>query len=299
MFVLSLTKLTDTNGWHALGIVLSCLCFVSSSLSEDRPPTAPASGALTPGAQIGKPAPPAAHRGYLGVTLTEICPEVRAQTTLKPGEGLMIGRVAPESPAAAFGLQHYDILTKLNDQWIMSPAQLITLVENAGPGSEIELTVLRRRATTTVHVTLAPLPASPVVTSPAASPDEMLTSVIRLLRNNPVELETVHRLLHTARGGLDGMVASIKAGSRVTLHDDAGEVEITLMDGLRQVRAWDKAGMLLFEGPCSSTEEHQAIPETLRPRVERLLEECRNPKERRPASSGRSEGIRSSGNPPE
>ena len=278
MSVLPLTKLTDSNGW-ALGIVLGCLCFVSVSFA-DATTLPPASDPLALPAQSGKHAVSAASRGYLGITLTEICPEVRAHTTLKPGEGLMIGRVAPDSPAAAFGLQHYDILTKINDQWIMSPAQFITLVENAGPGSEIELTVLRRGATTPAKVTLAPPPATPPSASLAASPDEMLTSVIRLLRHNPVELETVHRLLHSPRGGIDGVTSAMRAGSRVTLHDDAGEVEITMIEGHREVRAWDAAGQLLLANPCNTPVEIEAIPEALRSRVEWLLLECRSPKER-------------------
>ena len=224
---------------------------------------------------------PDTGKGYLGVTLTEICPEVRAHTTLKEGEGLMIGRVAPDSPAADFGLRHYDILTKFNDQWIMSPAQFIALIENAGPGSELELTVLRRGAMTQVKVILSNPPPSRPSGNLAPLPEEMLTSVIRLLRDNPVELETVHRLLHSARGGISGLESPLKAGSRVTLHNDDGEVEVTSLEGRHQIRAWDAAGQLVFEGPCNSPGEHDAIPESLRPRVERLLQECRQHGERR------------------
>ena len=280
------TLLSCRHGWHKLGgAILPCVCWVTVAFAENGTPsivpsTSPLSEAAPSALSEQSPRSTAA-RGYLGVTLTEICPEVRAHTTLKDGEGLMIGRVASDSPAAAFGLRHFDILTKFNDQWIISPAQFITLVENAGPGSEINLTVLRRGAMTQAKVTLA----KPPLTLPAASlaplPEEMLTSVIRLLRDNPVELETVHRLLHSARGGMAGVAPAPKQGSRVTLHNEDGEVEITTVDGRRQVRAWDQSGQLLFEGPCNSPEEHEAIPEALRPRVERLLEECRDPKERR------------------
>ena len=251
-------------GWKRFRATLPALCCASLTWAQDPSPVVIKSG-----------------RGYLGVTLTEICPEVRAQTTLKEGEGLMIGRVAPGSPASAFGLLHYDILTRFNDQWIMSPAQFITLVENAGPGSEVEITFLRRGAMTRTKVTLGAPPATPPAATLPPLPEEMLTSVIRLLRDNPVELETVHRMLHSARGGIDGVESSLKHGSRVTLHDDAGEVEITKFDVSQQVRAWDNAGQLIFEGPCNTPAEKEAIPEALRARVERLLLEC-NPTPARP-----------------
>lgn len=267
-------------GWRKLGNALPCLCFLSASVAADLPLSATLTPPFSPPG-TEQPVRATNSRGYLGVTLAEICPEVRAQTTLKDGEGLMIGRVAPDSPAAAFGLRHYDILTKFNDQWIMSPAQFITLVENAGPGSDIELTVLRRGATTQVRVTLSKPPAASPAANLAPLPEEMLTSVIRLLRDNPVELETVHRLLHSARGGIDGGGSPLKEGSRVTLHNEDGEVEITTLEGRRQIRAWDKEGQLVFEGPCNSPAEHEAIPEALRPRVERLLLECQHASERR------------------
>ena len=259
-------------GWRKFRAAIFLFCGFSLGWAEDAPTS-----------KSGQPARTMSSRGYLGVTLTEICPEVRAQTTLKDGEGLMVGRVAPDSPAFAHGLVHYDILTKFNDQWIMSPAQFITLVENAGPGSAVELTLLRRGAVTTAKVTLGAPPAVSPSVHLAPLPEEMLTSVIRLLRDNPVELETVHRMLHSARNGVDVVESPLRHGSRVTLHDDNGEVEITVVDGQQKVRAWDKDGQLLFEGPCNTPAEHSVVPEALRSRVERLLRECRNPAERRPA----------------
>ena len=254
-------------GWPVIRAALPVLCLAHFALAEPAP--APRSQGV---------------RGYLGVTLTEICPDVRAQTSLKDGEGLMIGRVAPDSPAAALGLVQFDILTKFNNQWLISPAQFITLVENAGPGAEVEITYLRRGTATTAKVTLGNFPAQvPVNATAPPLPEEMLTNVIRLLRNNPTDLETVHRLLHSARGGLDRIGVSLKHGSRISLRDENGEVELTQVDHAQQVRAWDKAGKLIFEGPCNTPADQEAMPAELKPRVERLLKECRNPKERQPA----------------
>ena len=264
--------------------VLICLSVAQAQTLSLINPTEPTPGDFSP-AEREIPSPrSAANRGYLGITLTEICPEVRAQTMLKPGEGLMIGRVAPDSPAATFGLKQYDILTKFNDQWIVSPMQFITLVENAGPRAEVEFTVLRRGTVTKIKATLGPPPATPPPTHLPPLPEEMLTSVIRLLRDNPVELETVHRFLHTARGGLTNLPNTYHQGSRVTLHDEAGKVEITSIDTQRHVRAWDTSDTLIFTGPCNTAAEHAAIPPALRPRVERLLAECQAKPAHRPAA---------------
>lgn len=222
-------------------------------------------------------------RGYLGVSLTEICPEVRAQTQLREGEGLIIGRIAIDSPAASLGLTHYDILTRFNDQWLMTPAQFATLVENAGAGTEVEITYLRRGAEHKVKATLGrkPDPVVPAATVPP-TPEEMMTTVIRTLRDNPQQLAAVYRMLLGLNAA--GADPSAAHGARVTLNDEAGVVELTIIGTSQEVRAWDQQGKLLFKGPCASAEQLEAMPEELRARVIRLQKECHlKPEPRRTA----------------
>lgn len=236
---------------------------------------------------------PAAERGYLGVSLTEICPEVRAQTNLRAGEGLMIGRVAPGSPAAALGLLHYDILTAFNDQRIMSPAQFVTLVENTGPGVEVEITYLRRSTELKAKVKLERAPAAPLSTASVLPlPEEMLSAVIRTLRDHPAALQAVHQMLHgSPPSGAEGPAEGIlRPGARFVLRDEEGEVELTLVGGLQQVRAWNREGALLFEGPCHSEEALAALPPDLKPRLQRLQREARVPP-RHPASAAEKEAL--------
>lgn len=220
--------------------------------------------------------PPTANpeRGYLGVTLSEICPEVRAQTPLKDGEGLMIGRVAPDSPAARLGLLHYDILIRFNDQWLMSPAQFVTLVENAGPGAEVEITYLRRGVENSSRIKLDPPPSAPPAVAPL--PEEMLSSIIRFLRDNPAAMVAVHRTLAGLSSGTSSVAGPVfQQGSRAVLRDETGEVELTMIGTSQQVRAWDKSGHPIFEGPCNTPAQQEALPPELKSRVELLRQECR------------------------
>ncbi len=247
--------------WVMLGFSLPVLCCTTLAWADTVVPPTPH---------------PSAGRGYLGVIISEICPEVRAQTVLKEGEGLMIGRIAPDSPAAALGLLHYDILIKFNDQWLMSPAQFVTLVENAGPGSEVEITYMRQGAEKKAKVILGAFPANAAEVA-APLPAEMLTSVIRTLRDNPVALDMVHRQLQNLSSGQkpEALTApGFQHGSRVTLRDANGEVELTLIGNEQQLRAWDKSGQLIFEGPCNTPAQLEAIPGEVRPRLERLQKEC-------------------------
>jgi hypothetical protein len=87
----------------------------------------------------------------------------------------------------------------------------------------------------------------------------------------------VHRQLQNMLSGQkpDALTApGFQHGSRVTLRDANGEVELTLVGSEQQLRAWDKAGLLIFEGPCNTPEQLEAIPSEIRPRLERLQKEC-------------------------
>lgn len=262
-------------GWIAWQVLVPCCGILNLALADNAPPSA-----ATP-PNVNRTAP--TDRGYFGVKLTEICPEVRAQTTLRDGEGIMIGQVAPDSPAAAMGLLHYDILTRFNDQWLMSPAQFVTLVENAGPGTEAEITYLRRGTEVKAKVRLARMPAKPVTTATVPLlPEEMLSSVIRTLRDNPALLEKVHRLL---TGGTtppvnpnapeDAAESFLRHGARVTLRDQLGTVELMMIGNSQKVKAWDAQNQLIFTGPCDTPEQFEALPEELKERVARIQKECR------------------------
>lgn len=256
--------LRSKSGWFYLKFALPVLGVISIA-------------SATPPAESNRPVRP---RGYLGVLVTEICPEVRAQTTLREGEGLMIGRVAENSPAAELGLLHYDILTRFNDQWIMSPAQFVTLVENSGPEAEVEITYLRRGAQmkSTVKLTKCP-PHSATSEKVAPLPEEMLTSVIRTLRDNPPALEAVFRMLSGLPPGTAPVIGghAPKQGSRLTLRDETGIVQLLTIGNSQQLSAWDKDGKLIFQGPCDTPEQLNALPPELKARVERLRRECIDP----------------------
>lgn len=260
-------------------------------------PGAPAGSVPTGGEAVSKPSStlpekaavtnPAdvVERGFLGVSLGELRPEVRAQTTLKEGEGLIINRVAIGSPAAEGGLIPYDILVRFNDQWVMSEKQVATLVENAGPGCEVNLTVLRkgREQKLTVSLCRSPkleewmkirsLPLPP-------SQEEMLASVMHTFHENPNALETVWRMFHgplTSNAGSEGELGAREPMlQRFAFWDEGGQVELIQSGNTQTLRAWDDQGRLVFEGPCLTPQQRAKVPADALVRLEALEKRRRN-----------------------
>lgn len=94
------------------------------------------------------------RRGWLGVSITDVDPNMAQALGLKEAEGAFIAQVVPGQPAAAAGLLEGDIITKVNDQPIADASELIRTVSSLNPGSTASFTVYRKDKFITVKVKL-------------------------------------------------------------------------------------------------------------------------------------------------
>jgi len=90
------------------------------------------------------PVPPVKPTRYLGVVTSQLPPELAAQLGLAEGFGLLVNEVLPESPAAQAGVQKWDVLTRFNDQQLVSAEQFATLVRAEAKDADASLTLLRK-----------------------------------------------------------------------------------------------------------------------------------------------------------
>jgi serine protease Do len=102
-------------------------------------------------------------RGYLGVAVAPVSPEVRRALDLPPQRGALVAQVVPRSPAAAAGLAEGDVITAFQDAPIQSPHELTRRVAGTPPGTKVSLRVARRDGQRAVSVTLARLADAPAV----------------------------------------------------------------------------------------------------------------------------------------
>ncbi|MEZ5387237.1 MAG: PDZ domain-containing protein [Prosthecobacter sp.] len=91
---------------------------------------------------------------YIGVMTREVPPELRSHFALRPGFGVMVEGVMPDSPAEKAGLKSHDILLKLDDQHLVSMEQLVVLVRDHSKGDVVKLTVISGGREMEVPVTL-------------------------------------------------------------------------------------------------------------------------------------------------
>jgi serine protease Do len=101
-------------------------------------------------------------RGWVGVALEPLTDEL-AQSLGVPKAGAVVGRVYPDSPAAAAGLTQSDVIVSFDGTPVEDYRHFQRLVAETEVGKRVKIEIVRRRAkqTVTVQVAEAPDAASP------------------------------------------------------------------------------------------------------------------------------------------
>jgi serine protease Do len=96
-------------------------------------------------------------RGYLGVGVAPLTPEIARETKVAGTRGALVVEVAPGSPAARAKLTAGDVITSFKGDDVNGPRDLTRRVAGTPPGTAATLRVARGGETRTVEVTLGEL----------------------------------------------------------------------------------------------------------------------------------------------
>jgi serine protease Do len=97
-------------------------------------------------------------RGWLGVSIQEVTPDLAKQFGMKEARGALVSEVIPDSPAAAAGLQSGDIITAFEGKPVDSPSLLRNVVAQVPVGTTVKIEVLRDKKTVTLKAKIAEQP---------------------------------------------------------------------------------------------------------------------------------------------
>jgi len=116
------------------------------------------------------------HRGYLGVQVRDLAPDVAARLSLPKDAGVVVAEVFDGTPAAKAGLKPGDIVTTLAGKKVNSAKVLQGIVMDLPLGKAAEIQVVRDSQPVAVHVTVEEQPtdfgyaSAPAVRQPQAAP---------------------------------------------------------------------------------------------------------------------------------
>ena len=98
------------------------------------------------------------RRAYVGLGYADVDAELASQFSLPVREGVIVGEVAPRSPAAAAGMRAQDIIVGVNGQAVARGGDLQRVLRGLAPGDFARLDVVRPGGRATVNVRLGEAP---------------------------------------------------------------------------------------------------------------------------------------------
>jgi serine protease Do len=96
-------------------------------------------------------------RGWLGVMIQQVTPELAKNFGLERPIGALVGEVTPKSPAEAAGIQAGDVILQYNDKEVSQMSMLPAMVAQTPVGSKVQLVLMRDGKEKTVPVTIGAL----------------------------------------------------------------------------------------------------------------------------------------------
>lgn len=110
-------------------------------------------------------------RGWLGVHIQPLTPELIKQFNLKDDKGVLLSDVVEGGPAEKGGLKRGDVIIEYDDKKIESPVHLRNTVAATPPGKNIKIRVIRDGKPLVFYVKIGELPADPQIASLSQSSD--------------------------------------------------------------------------------------------------------------------------------
>jgi serine protease Do len=157
-------------------------------------------------------------RGWLGVTIQEITPELSQKFGLKSAKGALIGDVAKGSPAEKAGIKRGDIILEFNGKKVSDVGNLRNMVAQSKIGAQIPLTIMRSGKEYALQVTTTELPKDASEVAPGNDPED--TSFEGLAGLNVIDLtREISRQLGLPKDEKGVVVVRVDSGSSI---EDAG-----------------------------------------------------------------------------
>ena len=198
------------------------------------------------------------RRGWLGVRIQDITPEIAESMGLDAAVGALVSDV-PDGPAKDAGVVAGDVITRFNGEEVKSANDLTRRVADAPIGEAVPVIILRDGQTETISVTLgrreeaeaAPVPAS------SAAPEEPRTLETLGLTLAPLDDDMRSRLgLEASAEGLmimavdpasEAFTKGLREGDLIT---EAGQARVTrlqdLEDRMQEARDAGRKSLLLL-----------------------------------------------------
>jgi serine protease Do len=111
-------------------------------------------------------------RGWLGVMIQDITPELAKSFGLKETKGVLISQVVDGSPAEKAGLERGDVIVEYSGKEVENAHTLSRLVAATAPNTQADIKIIREGKAKTISVTIGTMPEETAEGKPAPETEE-------------------------------------------------------------------------------------------------------------------------------
>jgi serine protease Do len=203
-------------------------------------------------------------RGYLGVTIQPVTPELAKAFNLPDENGALVGGVQNDTPAARAGLKAGDVVIELNGKKVTDSRHFRLMVAQTPPKTKVTLKLLRDGKEKTLTATLGALPSELGGTSEnePAQTEKSKTDTLdgvevadldsRTRRQNNIPTDIQGALITRVEQGSAAEIAGLKPGDviieiekkPVANADEAVELSEKVKGDRVLLRIWSNSGGL-------------------------------------------------------
>jgi serine protease Do len=133
-------------------------------------------------------------RGWIGITIQELTPELAQEFGLKRTRGALVSDVAKDGPAARAGLMRGDVVLEFNGKEVRDVSSLRNMVAQSKTGVHITMKILRAGKEFIVGIGILELPREVAEVAPDRLPNDTETRVLTGLTVMDLSKEIVKQL---------------------------------------------------------------------------------------------------------
>jgi hypothetical protein len=211
---------------------------------------------------------PKEKAAYLGVAATPVNAALREQLKLQRGIGVLVERTEKDSPAEQAGLKRYDVIEKIDDQWLINGQQLAVLIRMHKPADEVKLSVIRQGERQVVTAKL-------IEKEVAALDEKSLWGLpVGAITDDGLNDGTVNILFRQMPADLKERLPGVFSGQgkmNATISDEKYRYTITTENGSTHLLAQDAAGNVVYDGPVDTDEQIGNLPMEISTKVKSFI----------------------------
>ena len=238
---------------------------------------------------------------FLGIVTSDV-PEMLAEhLDLKADEGIIVRSLMPDGPAAKAGIAVHDVITRMDDQLIHSPADISKCVGAHKPGDKVSLEIIHKAKSSKIDVMLGSRPAGVAANEPQPMdqlnldefPKELADRIRGAIAGNVGGLELqpgnepvpqippqLGNAMQELKKNLEKALAApqvlghggiqMGSGATIRIKDPQGSIEIKSNDGSKEVTIRDNEDKVAWSGPWDTEQHKAAAPADVRKRMDSL-----------------------------